>query len=116
MDKTSGSLYCVQRGYYFFQKSPNSLHLILRATLHTKQETYSHDNYIHKYREVQSNYNKKFKFNLILDLNAECEVTKTVSWGKLFHNGMTLGKKRGRVGSGSGDKSVKGRWCECRRV
>ena len=67
--------------------------LILRATLHTKQETDSHDSYIHKYREEQSNYNKKFEFNLILDLNAECEVAKTVSRGKLFHNGMTLGKK-----------------------
>ena len=45
---------------------------------------------------------------MILDLNAECEVAKTVSRGKLFHNGMTLGKKkRGRVGSGSGDRSVK---------
>ena len=27
----------------------------------------------------QSNYNKKFEFNLILDLNAECEVAITVS-------------------------------------
>ena len=81
--------------------------LILRATLHTKQETYSRDNYIHKYREVQSSYIKKLEFNLILDLNAECEVAKTVSRGKLFHNGMTLGKKKGRVGSGSGDRSVK---------
>ena len=44
---------------------------------------------------------------MILDLNAECEVAKTVSRGKLFHNGMTLGKKKGRVGSGSGDRSVK---------
>ena len=48
---------------------------------------------MHKYREEQSNYNKKFEFNLILDLDAECEVAKTVSQGKLFHNGMTLGKK-----------------------
>ena len=53
--------------------------LILRAPLHTKQGTYSHDSYIHKYREVQSNYNKKFEFNLILDLNAECEVAKRVA-------------------------------------
>ena len=79
------------------KKNPTSL-----ATLHTKQETYSHDNYIHKYREVQSNYNKKFEFNLILDLNAECEVAKTVSWGKLFHNGMTLGKKRGLIAGEGG--------------
>ena len=40
--------------------------------------------------QVQSNYNKKLE---ILDLNAECEVAKTVSRVKLFHNGMTLGKK-----------------------
>ena len=92
------------------KKSPTSLAANIKGNLtYTKQETYSHDNYIHKYREVQSGYNKKLEFNLILDLNAECEVAKTVSRGKLFHNGMTLGKKkkRGRVGSGSGDRSVK---------
>ena len=76
------------------KKSPTSLAANIKATLHTKQETYSHDNYIHKYREVQSSYNKKLEFNLILDLNAECEVAKTVSRGKLFHNGMTFGKKK----------------------
>ena len=41
---------------------------------------------------------------MILDLNAECEVAKTVSGGKLFHNGMTL---ESRVGSGSGYRSIK---------
>ena len=59
----------------FFSEQPNYLAPNIKGNL---TYTYSHDNYIHKYREVKSNYNKKFKFNLILDLNAECEVTKTV--------------------------------------
>ena len=43
--------------------------------------------------EKNSQITIRSEFNLILDLNAECEVAKTVSRGKLFHNGMTLGKK-----------------------
>ena len=42
---------------------------------------------------LQSDYNIKLEFNFIWDLNLYSEVAKTVSKGKLFHNGMTLGKK-----------------------
>ena len=42
---------------------------------------------------LQSDYNIKLEFSLIWNLNPDSEVAKTVSKGKLFHNGMTLGKK-----------------------
>ena len=74
---------------------------------HTKQETYTQTTnaLLYKYREVQSD-NIKLEFNLIFDLNAECEATNTLSKGKLFHN-ETHTKKRSRAGTGSGERSVK---------
>ena len=63
------------------KEGPTSLAANIKGTLHTKHETCSTD------------YNIKLEFNLIWDLNPDCEVAKTVSKGKLFHNGMTLGKK-----------------------
>ena len=42
---------------------------------------------------LKSEYNINLEFDLILNLNPECEVAKTVSKGKLFHNSMTLRKK-----------------------
>ena len=42
--------------------------------------------------QVQSDYNIKLEFNV--DLNAECEVAKTLSRGKLFHNSRTLVRER----------------------
>ena len=42
---------------------------------------------------LQSDHNINLEFDLILNLNPECEVPKTVSKGKLFHNSMTLRKK-----------------------
>ena len=43
---------------------------------------------------LKSEYNINLEFDLILNLNPECEVAKTVSKGKLFHNSMTLRKKK----------------------
>ena len=73
------------------KEGPTRLTANIKGTLHTKQRNIlRHIDAIYKYREVQSDYNIRLDFNFILDLR---EVAKTVSRGKLFHNGMTLGKK-----------------------
>ena len=83
--KQSHSSYILFSLMQWWRKSPTSLAANIKGNL-TKQETYSHDNYIHKYREVQSDYNKKLEFNLIWDLNAECEVhgSRSIVWLSMY--------------------------------
>ena len=81
--------------FFFFnamvKESPTSLTAKGRALKATNKK---HTQTTVAYTSIEkSDYNNNLEFNLILDLSTECEVAKTVSRGKMFHNGTTLGKK-----------------------
>ena len=67
--------------YFFFnvmvKEGPTSLTANIKGTLHTKQNK-KRTQTTSAYREVQSDYNIRLEFNLILDLNAAC-ICRSVS-------------------------------------